>query len=953
LVARTARRHRIGFQRLTALRLPHFQQAMIRPFLLLVLTTPLVMADDAFFTGKVQPVLETHCVSCHNPDKTKGKLLMTTVEGMMKGGENGAVVVPGKPEESALMKRITLPKDDDDIMPPEGGPLAAADIDVLKQWIAQGAGWPAKVTLKAKGKGAAAPPKIAKETVMKVRSMAVYPEAITLETRRDFNSFVAVATFEDDVTQDVTGAAKLTLTDPAVAKLDGFKLLPLKDGATKLVVEWHDKKVEVPVTVKDAAKDRPVSFNLDVMPVFMRANCNTGSCHGSARGQDGFRLSLFGFDPKGDHFRLTQELSGRRINLALPEESLTVTKSTGEVPHTGGKKVEPGSPMYKTLVEWITSGVPYDPPDVAKPVSVDIYPKNAVLEGEGAKLQFTVRAKYSDGHDRDVTPLAVFMSNNDPTAKISPDGLVTAAKRGEAFVMARFETFTVGSQVIVIPENLKYTRPQYAANNYIDGLVADKLHRLRIYPSDVCDDETFLRRVSIDITGTLPSEEDYGKFMASKEADKRAKLVDELLARKEFTEIWVMKWAELLQIRTNPNNQVSYKATLLYFNWLKDRISNNVPFNKIVQELLAADGGTFTNPATNYYQIERDTLKVSENVAQVFMGMRLQCAQCHNHPFDRWTMNDYYGFASFFSQVGRKQAEDPRETVVFNSGGGEVNHIVTKAPQKPKLLGAAEPDVAGKDRRKVMVEWLASPQNPYFATNLSNIVWSHFFGIGIVQPVDDVRISNPASNRELLDELGKKLTEYNYDFKRLVRDICTSRTYQLSSQVNESNEGDSKNFSHSILRRQRAEIMLDSISSVTDTKNKFQGLPLGARAVQIADGNVSTYFLRTFGRAERATVCSCEVKMDPNLGQALHLLNGDITQNKIGEGQTVKKMLDAKKTPEQVLESLYIRCFSRKPSAPETKPVMDAITATPKETQQVLEDTFWALLNSKEFMFNH
>jgi hypothetical protein len=925
---------------------------MIRPIIFLGLTASLASADDPFFIEKVQPVLETHCVGCHNPEKTKGKLLMHTIDGVMKGGENGAALVPGKPDESAIIKRITLPADDDDLMPPKGGPLAAGEIEILKQWISTGAGWPAGLTLKAKEKPDAAP-KPAKETVTKVRGMAVYPDAITLETARDFNSFVAVATFDDDVTQDVTAKAKISLADPSIAKLDGFKLLPVKDGATTLVIEWLDKKVEVPVTVKEAAKDRPVSYNLDVMPVFMRANCNTGSCHGSARGQDGFRLSLFGFDPKGDHFRLTRELSGRRINLALPEESLLVTKSTNSVPHTGGKKVEAGSPMYKTMVEWITNGTPYDADGIAHVVSVDLYPKKAVLEGEGANLQFTVRAKYSDGHDRDITPLVVFMSNNDPTAKVSPDGLVTAAKRGEAFVMARYDTFTVGSQVIVIPDNLQYTKPEFAAVNYIDNLVADKLHRLRILPSDICDDETFLRRVAIDITGALPTEDDYHRFMDSKEADKRARLVDELLTRKEFTEMWVMKWAELLQIRTNNQNQMSYKATLLYFNWLKERISNNVPFNKIVQELLSADGGTFTNAATNYYQIERDTLKVSENVAQVFMGMRLQCAQCHNHPFDRWTMNDYYGFASFFSQVGRKQAEDPRETVVFNAGGGEVNHIVTKAPQKPKLLGAEEPDTAGKDRRKVMVEWLASPRNPYFATNLSNIIWAHFFGIGIIEPVDDVRISNPASNRELLDEMGKKLTEYNYDFKRLVRDICTSRTYQLSSRVNESNKDDEKNFSHAVLRRQRAEVMLDSISSVTETKNKFQGLPLGARAVQIADGNVSTYFLRTFGRAERASVCSCEVKMDPNLGQALHLLNGDITQNKLNEGQAVKKMIDAKKTPEQILEALYIRCFARKPTPAETKTVNEALAATPAETQQILEDTFWALLNSKEFMFNH
>ncbi|MFN5960377.1 MAG: DUF1549 domain-containing protein, partial [Verrucomicrobiota bacterium] len=706
--------------------------------------------------------------------------------------------------------------------------------------------------------------------------------------------------------------------------------------------------------VKAATTDRPVGFNLDVMPVFMRDNCNTGSCHGAARGQDGFRLSLFGFDPKGDHFRLTQELSGRRINLSVPEESLLITKSINSVPHTGGKRMEADSPNYRTLVEWITNGTPYDDEKTLPTVtSVDIFPKTVVLEGEGSQLQFTVRATYSDGHNRDITPLAVFISNNDPTAKVSKDGLVTAAKRGEAFVMARYDTFTVGSQVIVIPDALQYEKPKLAEHNYIDALVHDKLHRLRILPSEVCDDATFIRRVFLDVVGLLPTEEESAKFFADASPDKRTKLIDDLLSRKEFTEMWVMKWAELLQIRTNPTNQVSYKATLLYYNWLKERISSNVPFNKIVQELLASNGGTFTNPATNYFQIERDTLKVSENVAQVFMGMRLQCAQCHNHPFDRWTMNDYYGFASFFSQIGRKQAEDPRETVVFNAGGGEVNHIVTKAPQKPKFLGAEEPDLTGKDRRAALVEWMASPRNPYFATNLSNIIWAHFFGVGIIDPVDDVRISNPASNPELLASLGSKLTEYNYDFKKLVRDICSSRTYQLTSRVNDSNADDEKNFSHALIRRQRAEVMLDTISQVTETKNKFQGLPLGARAVQIADGNVSTYFLRTFGRAERATVCSCEVKMDPNLGQALHLLNGDVTQSRIAEGQTVKKLLTAGKAPLDVLDALYLRSFARKPTAGEIKPVSDALAATPDDAQAILEDVFWALLNSKEYMFNH
>jgi hypothetical protein len=907
-------------------------------------------AED-FFTQKVQPLLESTCLGCHHPEKAKGKLQMQTLEMLLKGGEGGAAIVAGKPDESLIYTRTNLPADHDDLMPPDGkgGPLPAADKEILKKWITDGAVWPKDVVLKPKEK----PAKPGKETTTKVRSMAVYPDAVVLETKRDFHKLVAVATFADDVTEEVTARAEFTLADASIAKLEGANLTPLKDGQTTLTVRWHDQKVDVPVTVKAAAQDRPVSFDQDVMPVLMRANCNTGSCHGAARGQDGFRLSLFGYDPQDDHYRLTSELSGRRINFAVPEDSLLITKSVNSVPHTGGKKFEVGSAFYKTLVEWIGNGAPNDPPAIAKPVKVEIFPRQAVLEGVGKKLQFTVRATYSDGHDRDVTPLAVFRGNNDPTAAPDVNGLVTTQKRGEAFIMARFETFTVGSQVIVIPEELKYEKPSIQPKNYVDELVLAKLHKLRIVPSEVCDDATYLRRAYLDIIGQVPPESVFASFTADPSPDKRDKLVDELLNRKEFIEIWVMKWAELLQIRTNQTNQVSYKNSLLYFNWLKDQIANNVPINKIVRDILASSGGTFTTPATNYYQIERETLKVAENVAQVFMGMRLQCAQCHDHPFDRWTMNDYYGFASFFTQIGRKQAEDPRETVVFNSGGGETNNPVTKKPNAPKFLGGEAPKIEGRDRREVLAEWLASPQNPYFAKNLSNIVWSHFFGIGIIEPVDDVRVSNPASNPELLEELGKKFTEYNYDFKRLVRDICTSRTYGLSTKANETNSDDELNFSRSYIRRQRAEVMLDTLSQVTETPNKFQGLPIGARAVQIADGNVSTYFLKTFGRAERASVCSCEVKMSPSLSQALHLLNGDVTHVRIGQGGAVKKMLDAKLPHPEIITSLYVRCFSRKPTTAEMNPILETLAKEPNEQQQILEDVFWALLNSKEFMFNH
>jgi hypothetical protein len=781
----------------------------------------------------------------------------------------------------------------------------------------------------------------------------VFPDSVNLTTSRDYQSLVVQVVRPDGVTIDVTGQATFAPSDARLARVEGHVVRPLADGAGTINVTFDGKTLNVPLGVKDAAADRPISFKLDVMPTFMRAGCNTGSCHGAARGKDGFNLSLFGYDAEGDYQRITRQAATRRINLAVPADSLMVTKATGAVPHTGGARYAPDSEPNKTVMRWLEAGAPEDSKDVAVPTALEILPRQAVLEGEGATQRFTVRATYSDGTDRDVTDLAVFMSNNDNSAKITPDGKVTASKRGEAFVMARFATFTVGSQVLVIPKGLKYEWPSTPENNYVDTLINNKLKKLRIAPSELASDEVFLRRVFVDVLGLLPTPAERDAFLADTDPKKRDKLIDQLLGRKEFIEMWTMKFAELLQIRT-VQNDVSYKAALLYYNWLSERLQNNVPMDKIVREILGANGGTFKNPATNYFQATRENLLLTENVAQVFMGMRIQCAQCHNHPFDRWTQNEYYQFAAFFSQIGRKNGEDPRETIVFNSGGGEVSHPVTKQQMKPKFLGGAEPDVAGKDRRVVLAEWLASKENPYFAKNLANIVWAHFFGRGIVNPVDDVRVSNPAVNPELLEALGTKFQDYNYDFKRLVRDICTSRTYQLSTHANETNADDTTNFSHASLRRIRAEVMLDIISQATETKDKFKGLPLGSRAVQIADGGTSNFFLTTFGRATRETVCSCEVKMEPNLSQALHLINGDTVQLKIGTGNVLNKLVTEKAAPEQIVNDLYARTFTRRPTSAELDAIKKLVEATPeKERRAVYFDLFWALLNSQEFMFNH
>jgi hypothetical protein len=782
-----------------------------------------------------------------------------------------------------------------------------------------------------------------------VTSLAVYPPDIHLATQRDLQRFVVVATRADGVTLDVTPQAAPTLADPAIAAIEANIVLPRSDGSTTLTVSYGELTASATVDVIAAGSTEPVSFLTDVMPVLMRAGCNAGSCHGAARGKDGFRLSLFGFDPRGDYYRLTREIGPRRINLARPESSLLIEKAVGGVPHTGGKLFDLDSEYARILLEWLEAGAPLDEGQPPAVVGVDLYPPNAVMVGEGTRQQFIARARYSDGTDRDVTTLAVFDSNNSNSAAISKLGLVEAAARGEAFVSARFDTVTVGSQVIVLPRELQYTPPPITGN-YIDELIGAKLTRLRMLPSGLCSDEEFLRRVTLDITGLLPTVDEFHQFTGDSDPDKRAKKIDQLLERKEFAEIWSMKWAELLMVKSS--NEVSYKSMFLYNNWLTSQIAGGVPLDQMVRELLSASGGTFSNPATNFYQIERDTLKTAENVAQVFLGIRTQCAQCHNHPFDRWTMDDYYSFAAFFSQIGRKQGEDYRETVVFNQGGGDVRHPVDNRVMTPKFLGDEAPEIQGEDRRAVMAQWLTSARNPLFAASVANRVWEHFFGTGIVDPVDDIRISNPPSNPQLFDELGRRLTQYEFDFKRLVRDICNSHAYQRGTERNETNEHDERNYAHANPRRIRAEMLLDCISQVTDTQDKFQGLPLGARAVQIADGRTGNYFLTTFGRTPRDTVCACDVSTDPSLSQALHMVNGDTVHGKITSGGTIARLLSEGQSPAQVIESLYIGALTRRPTPLELDQLL-AVVDQAENVQAGLEDVFWAILNSREFVFNH
>lgn len=710
-----------------------------------------------------------------------------------------------------------------------------------------------------------------------------------------------------------------------------------------------------PETNRDSSSQTPQasatpSFRNDVLPVLTKAGCNAGKCHGSASGKDGFRLSLYGFDPAGDYYRLTSEQVGRRINLAEPESSLLLRKAIGAVPHTGGKQIEPGSENYKTLALWIAQGAVADPESTPVPVGIEVSPSQILMERKGLQETIKVIANFSDGSKRDITHWAVFLSNNEAAATVTANGMVEGTGPGTAFMLARFDQFTEGASVVVRP-GTPYQFPDRQPVNYIDELVFANWKNLHLLPAEICDDETFLRRSTIDLVGLLPTAEERTRFLSSQDPDKRSKWIDELLERKDFLDLWVMKWAEMLQIRTA--NGLSSKGLQRYDAWLRKAVHDGRKIDEILAELIPASGGTFQNPSTIYYQTETTPQLLAENIAQAFLGTRIQCAQCHNHPFDRWTMDDYYGFANFFCQVGYKVAKDPREVLVYNTGEGSLKHPVGERDVAPKFLGGEAPQLSkGDDYRIALATWLTSKNNRAFSNHLSNVIWAHFMGVGIVEPVDDVRISNPPSNPALLNKLGEKLAEYDFDIKPLIRDICLSSTYQLATTSNPSNQWDQRHFSKARVRRMFAEVLLDCVNEVTDTQDRFPGLLPGARAIHVADARTTHYFLNTFGRATRNTPCSCEVQTNPTLSQALHLLNGENTTGKILEGQFIDKMLSSGQTPESIIQAIYIRCYSREPSTEEKTKLIERVNQA-ADKQSELVDIFWAVLNSNEFIFNH
>ena len=710
--------------------------------------------------------------------------------------------------------------------------------------------------------------------------------------------------------------------------------------------------------VVDAA---PVSFRREVMPVFFRANCNSGGCHGAASGKDGFRLSLFGYDPAGDHFRLTQQLVARRIDHAQPENSLLLLKATQDVPHTGGKLFGKDSPLYQTLLDWIREGAVDDGDNVPTVTAITVEPRLMRFAGRERTGRVRVLATYADGEQRDVTSLCLFMTNNKTVADVLEDGTVRAGAHGATHVFARFNKFTEGIEVVALPLNDTFAWPHHArSHGPLDDCVFERLRELRIEPSPECSDAEFLRRVSLDLVGLPPSADTCRAFLADVRADKRERMVDALLERSEYAEVWASEWAGWLKLfgDTNSGSGTDHKAALAYFQWIVDQFRNNVPLDRFVRAQVAAKGSTFLQPETNLYTMlakpDPTAKAVAQDVAQLFTGIRIQCAECHNHPFDRWTMDDYYGFVSFFTGLRRKVASEPREFFVYSDVSAKpAAHLLDERPVPAKFLGGIQPELAGRDPRSVFADWLTAPENPFFAANLANRIWAHFFGKGVIDPVDDFRVTNPPANGPLLQTLAQRLVESGFDQKKLIREIVLSRTYQASAGTNTSNRGDDRYFSHAAVRRLPATTALDAVSAATGVETRFKGLPSQHRAAQVYEGGRrrQDYFLAAFGQSERKTVCVADDSREPDFAQALHLMNGETVLRKMATSPVLEGLMRAKVPLAQVVTELYLRTLGREPEESELRKHSEILGQAPGRKD--VEHLWWALFNSTEFLFQH
>jgi hypothetical protein len=792
------------------------------------------------------------------------------------------------------------------------------------------------------------------QTTLHLHTGAPEGQSAALAGRDATVQLVATARAADGRESDVTRAVRWTIDPPGVLTVSATgQAAPVADGTATLTARTDDgAAASVTLTVTGATEWRRASFTHDIVPVLTKYGCNGGGCHGKSEGQNGFKLSLLGFEPAEDYEYLVHESRGRRLFPAAPENSLLLLKGTGEMPHGGGARLERGSPDYLTLVRWMEQGMPPIQPDEPRPVRLSVYPPERLLAPESSQ-QLQVTAHYSDGTWRDITGIAQYESGARDMAEVDPRGLVTTAKMtGDAAVMVRYQEH-VGVFRATIP--LGAPAGEFPPErNFIDGHVFAKLRTLGLPPSGVCDDPTFLRRVTLDVAGRLPTAAEAEAFLADPSPEKRAAVVDRLLASTDYAEYFAGKWASLLR---NRREGAPAQVTYAFHAWLRDQLNKNTRFDRVVSDLIAASGSASTNPPAAWYRAVTKPQEQMQDIAQVFAGQRLQCAQCHHHPYEKWSQQDYYGFMAFFSTVGRKPADEPGEEAVFHQWReAAAENPKTRQPVKPTPLGGQTLVLAPQDDpRPALASWLTAPENPFFARMLANRYWKHFFQRALVEPEDDLRQTNPATNPVLMDSLADHFVKSGFDLKSLVRAICTSSTYQLSSDPNDHNAGDRQNYSRFFPRRLPAEVLLDAIDTVTGVPTKFPSRPAGSRAVALPDNgfNASSYFLTVFGRPDNASACECERTQDSSLAQSLHLLNSKGVQEKLisAEGRAAALSKDPAPAADRVRQ-LFLATYARPATAEETQKAVAYLEAR-QGAAAAWEDLIWALINSKEFLFNH
>ncbi len=780
--------------------------------------------------------------------------------------------------------------------------------------------------------------------------LELQPAQLTLKNLRDERRVLVLGKTDGTNFIDLTAQASLKSDSPHV-EVDGAYLRAKGKGSAEVLVSAAGHTLKLPVTVESAASPE-VRFVRDIEPVLAKAGCNAGTCHGSAKGKNGFKLSLRGYDPEFDYHALINDISGRRFNRANPDDSLMLLKPTGDVPHEGRQAIKPGSREYTLLRDWIAQGAKNEEMTAARAVTIEILPGDVEMDLAGREQQILVIAKYPDGTTRDVTREAHFSVSNIEVAQVDRDGRVQGLRRGEAAILVRYEGIYGTKLLTIMGDRSGYQWKDVAENNFIDKHVNDKLRRMKTLPSELSTEAEFIRRVSLDLTGLPPKADRVRAFlldtMASKE--KREKLIDELIGSPDYVKYWANKWADLLQCNSENLGQ---KGVWVYRQWIEKCIAENMPYDKFARAVLIADGSTYQNPAANYFRVLREPGKITEDVSQTFLGVRFNCNKCHDHPFEQWTQNQYYEFGAHFARVAFKKGALPGEEIVYrNFNGGEVKHLKTDMVVEPKVPFGHEREIkADEDRRDPFVDWLASKENPLFAKAMANRTWSYLFGKGIIDPVDDIRGGNPPSNPALLDALTQEFVKSKFDLRHLMRTICQSRTYQLSIIPNQWNGDDTINFAHAAPRRLSAEQMLDAVAVATGVRPQFSGMPKGMRPVELPDGIVAgNDFLALFGRPKRQSACECERTSGLTLSHALNLINGTTLSEAINSPNSrIAKLAAEEKDDKKLIEEIYLACLNRFPTEKEVA----AIDFTKAKSRLDLgQDLTWALINSSSFVFN-